>query len=60
MHLSARITTVEDGRFSLSIEELPALTVRTRKYEEIPEAVSKAAAEALGREPGDFIVDILF
>lgn len=60
MHLSARITSVEDGRFSLDIEELPELMVRTRNYEEIPEAVSRAAAEALGREPDDFIVDILF
>lgn len=60
MHLSARITAVEDGSFSLIIEELPALIVRTRNYEEIAEAVSKAAAEALGRGPADFIVDILF
>jgi hypothetical protein len=46
------------GRFSLNIQEVSALIVHIRNYEQIPDVVSKAAAEAPGREPDDFIVDI--
>jgi hypothetical protein len=60
MQLNALITAVEDGRLSLRIEELPDLVVDAKRYEEIPDTVSEAAAQLLGRQPEDFTVEILY
>ena len=60
MYLNARITAVEDGRTVLSVAELPPLDVQASNYEEIPDVVSRAAAELTGREPENFTVDLQF
>jgi hypothetical protein len=54
MQLNVYISSASDGLFHLRAVELPELAARTKRIEDIPEAVSAAAAEITGGTPADF------
>ncbi|MBT2533939.1 hypothetical protein J7E83_17770 [Arthrobacter sp. ISL-48] len=47
MKFDARITAVEDGRCSSSLQKIPALDLQTNSYEEIQETACSAEATHL-------------
>lgn len=57
MRLTARIKKAADGRLELRVVELPELEAQARKFEDIPNVVSDAAAGLTGRPGQDFEVE---
>ena len=60
MQLNTRITAVEDGLLTLTVQEIPSLKLQAASFEEIPEVVSNAAAEVLGQAAEDFIAEVSY
>lgn len=58
MRLTVRIRKATDGRLDLQVVEMPELEVVVRKFKEIPEAVTDAAADVTGRPKDDFEVEV--
>ena len=58
MELTVRIRSANDGWFALDVLELPELEAYAKAFDDIPDAVRKAAASATGREPSDFNVEV--
>jgi hypothetical protein len=57
VRLSAHINNAADGRLEFRIVELPELEAQARKFENIPNVVSDAAAGLTGRPGQDFEVE---
>ena len=60
MQLNTRITAIEDGLLTLTVQEIPSLKLQAASFEEIPEVVSNAAAEVLGQAAEDFIAEVSY
>lgn len=58
MRLTTRIRSADDGWFALEVLELPELETYAKTFEEIPDAVRRAAATATGRDPDEFEVEV--
>lgn len=58
MRLTTRIRSANDGWFALDVLELPELEAYAKAFEDIPDAVRRAAAAATGRDPGEFDVEV--
>ena len=58
MRLTARIRSARDGWLALEVLELPELEVVVKSFDDIPDAVSRAAEESLGRPASEFVVEV--